>query len=127
MGFLGLLGGAVPWRAVGIGAIALTCGVAVVLILNQAKTIGHLESERAAAIAAATANAAIAEHAHREYARVQAATDAAAVAKIAIRRNADNHRRNITDAPHADDGPLAPVLRRELDRLPEPDRASETH
>jgi hypothetical protein len=117
MGFLNLLGAAVPWKVIGFGAGALAICGAVALILAQAKAFGRLETERIAAVASAAANAAAAAYERDENARIRAAAERADAAKATLRRKFDDDRRRIYDAPSTDDGPLAPVLRRQLDGL----------
>lgn len=52
--------------------------------------------------------------------KIDAAGAVAAIRKQRLRSDADIARKAITDAPLEDDSPLAPVLRDQLDRLPEP-------
>ena len=53
MGFFQLIGAAMPWRVIGLGAGALAICGAILLYFAQAKRIEHLNEERAAAVASA--------------------------------------------------------------------------
>src|SRR5262249_6040429 len=104
-----------------------------VLLVWQERKIGNLTDELKAAVASATVNAAVAKYEREENLRILAATAKAAVVRSKLQIFTDADRRTIIDAPQADDGALAPVLRRDLEPLPEfpasstPSSPSATH
>lgn len=108
---------ALPWRAIGIAAAVLFALLALGYVVGTIKRAGMLEAQRDTALAAAAANAQIAEWQAEDHAKVLAAMAANTNTRAGIRSGADVNRRAITNAPPSDDGPLAPVLRRTLDRL----------
>lgn len=117
MPFLGLLGGAIPWRLVALIAGALAAVAVFLFVVGTIKENGKLKVDLTQAVETSNANAAAAEAQRLETARIQDVADGAAKTKIIIRRVADVKRKEIVDAPPSDDGPLAPVLRRALDGL----------
>lgn len=119
MGILQLIGAAVPWRAIGLGAGALAICGAVLLYFAQSKRIEQLDEERTAAVASAAANAQLLQIQSAENVRIRAVLADATKAKISVRKSSEIQRRNIFNAPPVDDGSLAPILRRQLDELPE--------
>lgn len=71
----------------------------------------------AGAIAANEQNVRLAKEQAEIHARLSARISANVARSAELRAGADKERKAITDAPPEDDGPLAAVLRRELDRL----------
>jgi hypothetical protein len=119
MGILQLIGAAVPWKGIGVGAGALAICGAVLLFFAQTKRIEHLDEERAAAVVSAASASRLLQIQIEENARIGAALDAADRAKTIARKAAESQRRKIFNASPNEDGPLAAVLRRQLDELPE--------
>lgn len=108
---------ALPWRAIGIAAAVIVGLLAVAYVVGTIKRAGMLEAQRDTALAAAAANAQIAEWQAQDHAKVLAVLEENGKVRAGTRAKADANRKAITDAPPQDDGPLAPVLRRTLDRL----------
>ncbi len=75
------------------------------------------------ALAIGNANAALARAQADQGRKIDAAAAVNALRKRALRTESDSRRKAISDAPVDTDGPLAPVLRDQLDRLPKPPRA----
>jgi len=71
------------------------------------------------AVAIGNANAELARAQASQAKRIDAAAAVNALKKRALRADSDTRRKVIRDAPLDHDGPLAPVLRDQLDRLPE--------
>lgn len=79
------------------------------------------------AIAIGNANAALARAQADQARKIDAVASLNALRKRALRTESDTRRKAIINAPVETDGPLAPVLRDQLDRLPEPSRADPRH
>lgn len=71
------------------------------------------------ALAIGNANADVAESQAHLSKRIDAAAAVNALKKRDLRARSESRRKEIDDAPVEADGPLAPVLRDQLDRLPE--------
>lgn len=78
---------------------------------------GALSVERDHAIQTANENAATAQHAVAEASLLQTITDTATAEKTVIRTKSDTRRKAINHAAPTDDGPLAVLLRDELNSL----------
>lgn len=87
-------------------------------ILHQREQLGHARAALSTAVAASEANAELAkwERADREFAQAIAARYRSA--DLARQKQADAEK-EATYVPDAENGPVAPVLRRQLDRLPD--------
>lgn len=112
-----LLLSAIPWRLVAILGVCAGLFFGVMYVTSQLKKIGRLEAQLDSAIEVSNANAEIALKATAEAQRVQALMLAGSKAKGEIRRKAATRRTQINETLPSDDGPLAPVLRLELDSL----------
>lgn len=117
MPLLGLLGGAIPWKLIGgIGAV-----LAVVMSLSycsaQIKKVGKLEGQLDSAIEIANSNSAQLKLERSRAEALQKAITEYGKLRLDVKKKADSNRTRIVNAPKEDDGPLAPVLRRELDSL----------
>jgi len=77
----------------------------------------------ASALAIGNANAEVARLQANLAVRIDAVESLNDIRKRDIRRTSDMRRKVIIDAAPETDGPLAPVLRDQLDRLPEPPRS----
>lgn len=82
----------------------------------------HATAALDASIEVSNANAEAASHYAAEADRFAAITGKTAEKKDDIRRKSEANKLEIISAPPSDDGPVAPVLRRWLDRLPNPPR-----
>jgi len=112
-----LFTGGIPWRLIGI----VVGFVLAFFCYFEITHMHHLEAQLDAEARIANNNAIVAESARHAVDQANAiATQAALDAKV-IQRKFSTKRRIIIDAPQADDGPLAPVLRRTLDELPDED------
>lgn len=108
-----------------LGRVAL--GVAVIALVAGLWFRGeHYAGEAAAAkgllkaaIAIGNANAEVAKSQAALGRKIDAVATLNATRKAAIRADSDERRKDIIHAPPESDGPLAPVLRDQLDRLPE--------
>lgn len=114
---IGLLLGGIPWRLV--AAIGIFAGVLLgaVYVTGQIKKIGRLESEVAIATNVARINAQTVKIERAEYERREMIASTWAATKDKIRANHATVRKAIASAPTSDDGPLAPVLRQQLERM----------
>ncbi|MCC6912457.1 MAG: hypothetical protein IT566_02050 [Rhodospirillaceae bacterium] len=75
------------------------------------------------AVAVGNANAEVARLQALQTRKIDAVASVNALKKRDLRMDSDTRRKVIRDAPPDADGPLAPVLRDQLDRLPKPPRA----
>ena len=98
MGILQLIGAAVPWRVIGLGAGALAICGAILLYFAQMKRIERLDEERAVAVASAAVNAHLLQIQNEESVRIRVALTDATKVKASIRKSADVQRRNIFNA-----------------------------
>jgi hypothetical protein len=103
-----------PWRWIGVAALVVLLSVAY----GQIKHIGHLESQLDAATEIANANAEIANQERAFRQRAEAAVADLASSAERARKQFGDKRQKVAEAGVADDAPLAPVLRRVLDGLP---------
>ncbi|MGE3476977.1 MAG: hypothetical protein AB7H70_14340 [Rhodospirillaceae bacterium] len=78
------------------------------------------EALLASAVAMGNANAEVARLQALQTRRIDAIASVNALKKRDLRMDSDTRRKVIHDAPPNADGPLAPVLRDQLDRLPKP-------
>ena len=90
---------------------------------RYARRASASEGLLASAIAIGNANAEISRVQASLAARIDAVAALNDVRKREIRRSSDIRRKVITDVAPETDGPLAPVLRDQLNRLPEPARS----
>lgn len=108
------------WKAAGI----VLCAALILGLwargVHHARRAETGETLLRAALAMSEANAALAQGRAAAAARIDAAARLAALRQQQIRADAAARRKEIADAPPDMDGPLAPVLRDQLERLPEP-------
>lgn len=114
---LGLLAGAIPWRLVAILAGVAGILLGAVYVTGQIKKIGRLESELGIAVGAARINAQTVKIERAEYERREAIAGRRDALLAKIRGKHATVRKEIASAPASDDGPVAPVLRRQLERM----------
>lgn len=101
---------------------AAVAGLILVLWLRGERYAAQAQAGQAllkGAIAIGNANADAARLQSTLVKKIDAAQAVALIRKQRLRSDSDLVRKAITDAPLDDDGPLAPVLRDQLDRLPE--------
>lgn len=115
---LGVLKDLIPWKLVAVIGLGLGLFFGMVYVVGKIRASGMYQAQRDTAIEASRANAQIAKWQTDESTRLQDIVSENARVKIVTRKASDQTRRKITDAPLTDDGPLARVLRDELDRLP---------
>lgn len=87
---------------------------------HYAKRAATSEALLRASIAIGNANAQLAQNQAKTAKRIDAVASLASLRKAEIRAKSGEVRKVINDAPPENDGPLAPVLRDQLDRLPKP-------
>jgi len=109
--------GSIPWKLIGAAVLCLALAGAVATCSHQSDMRAAAEAQRDVAIQTANNNAAIAEKQSKARERLLEIGVKHHNEKEAIRRTANANRRNILDAPASDDGPVAPVLGRQLDSL----------
>lgn len=107
----------IPGRALIIGAAVVVALIIGLYVVGQLKRVGKLEGQLDASIELSNQNAEIAEKQRAEMERLQGIDAENAKLRARLRRASDDNRRAISNAPPSDDGPLAPVLRRQLDSL----------
>ncbi len=112
---------AFPWRWIAVAGVLILCGV----IYVEARHIGRLEHQVDAATDIANANAQIAAQERAWRQEADNAAELAAKRAERVRQMYLTQRREAIDARVEDDGLIAPILRRTLDRLPEPERSAE--
>jgi hypothetical protein len=103
----------------GLAVLALCIG----LWVRGEHYAGRVRSSEAllkSAIAIGNANAELARLQANQTRTIDAVAAVNALKKRALRADSDTRRKAIFDAPVDTDGPLAPVLRDQLDRLPKP-------
>lgn len=114
-------------------AFKLISGLAVVGLIVALWMRGNHYAEEAtaakallkSAIAIGNANAEVAKSQAETVKRIDAVATVAAINKANIRAKSDARRKEIIHEPAFKDAPLAPVLRDQLDRLPEPPGSNE--
>jgi hypothetical protein len=104
--------------AAGIVVIALAAGLWL-RGENYAARARTSEALLGSALAIGNANAEVARTQAERARTINAAAAVNAIRKRDLRRQSDTRRKDIFHAPPEADGPLAPVLRDQLDRLPE--------
>lgn len=103
----------------GLAVVALCIG----LWVRGEHYAGRARSSEAllkSAIAIGNANAELARFQANQARTIDAIAAVNALKKRALRSDSDTRRKAIFDAPMETDGPLAPILRDQLDRLPKP-------
>jgi len=113
------------WKLAGV---ILVGGVIAGLWIRSETAVRRAATSEAlldSAIGIGTANAQIAQIQAASSRTIDAAARLAALHKNEIRAQSDARRQEIIHAPAEFDGPLAPVLRAQLDRLPESPRSDE--
>lgn len=114
---LRLLAGAIPWRLVAIIGLALGLSIGAIYVVAQLKSIGRLQAEVGIAAAAAALNANQVKIERAAYAAREIIATKWVGDRDLIKTRATGARKEIANAPASDDGPVAPVLGRELERL----------
>lgn len=114
---IGLLLGGIPWRLVAVAGIIAGLAIGAMYVAGQLKKIGRLESELTIATNVARINATTVKIERAEYARREEIAGRRDAQLAKIRGNHAQVRKEIASAPATDDGPLAPVLRRQLERM----------
>jgi hypothetical protein len=120
MPFLGTLLSGIPVKTIMMALAAAVVAAFLFIAVHAIRENGALKAQLDAAIEVANNNSKIAEDQAKTFKAAQAVIAKGEQKKQAIRAQADVIREEISHAPPEDDGPVAPVLRRELDRLLEP-------
>lgn len=117
---LGLLFGSLPWKGIAIAGALFLAVLGASWIAGTLKREGALEVQATELQGIANANAEKAKRAEAmRQAQAAIAVKTAAAAK-ADRNRYEKERKAYAHTAPADNGPIAPVLRHELDRLREP-------
>jgi hypothetical protein len=106
-----------PWKLIGLAAGAAVLALWALFTVGLIEDRGKLQAQLDQAIDVSNANAQAAVDQRAEFDRIQSESVKAAVAKALNNERANQRRKDITDAPDSDDGPLSPVLRHALDGL----------
>lgn len=107
-------------KALFCAAVYALCGALWLRGEHYAARARTSEALLKSAIAVGNANAQIARDQALLMKKIDGVAALNAIAKRDLRATSDLRRKEITDAPSETDGPLAPVLRDQLNRLPEP-------
>lgn len=110
---------AIPWRL--LAAIGIAAGVfyGAMFVVGTIKRAATSEALLKSSLAIGNANAELAKSQAVAGKRIDAVATLAAIRKAQIRAASDERRKAINNAPAENDAPLAPVLREQLNRLPE--------
>jgi len=107
----------IPWKLVGIVVGCAMLALGALYIVGIIKENGSLKVQLDNAIEVANSNAENLRLERIEHQRIETITTEVVTNKTQNRKKADTVRKEIVNAPPTDDGPIAPVLRRQLDRL----------
>lgn len=108
----------VPWKLVGFFAVAIALTGLVHSCQHYRDRAASLEVQLDRSIEVSNANAEAAKKYAAEVERIGTITVRAAEVKNDIKQRAEQRRAEIMSTPSDQDGPLAPVLRDQLNRLP---------
>lgn len=115
---IGLLLNAIPFKYIAIVVGGLAIAFVGLFVVGQIKKVGVLEAQNQTLQSTNSTNAQLYLEEQQENIRKDQIIADLSKTKTTNRKHSDSIRAEIRNAPETDNGTIAPVLRRQLDRLP---------